>query len=105
MPVKVTPEKIKGILRNVVEPELGADLVTLQYIDGVEVDKGKVTVKFHLTSPFSPLAEFMGIEIRRVLRQHGIEARVLITDHKDKDKINDFVNWIDIKNVNFTLKP
>ncbi len=94
---KLTPEKVKGILRTVVEPELGADLITLEFIDSVEVNQGKVIVKFHLTSPFSPIAEFMGIEIRRALKQHGIEAQAIITDHKDKDRINEYVNWIKLK--------
>jgi metal-sulfur cluster biosynthetic enzyme len=94
---KVNPEKIKGILRGVVEPELGADLVSLDYIDDIEVKGQKVTVKFHLTSPFSPVAEFMGIEIRRALKEKGIDAKVIITDHKDMDRINEYINWVKIK--------
>jgi ATP-binding protein involved in chromosome partitioning len=102
---KITPEMVKGILRTVVEPELGADLITLGYIDSVEVKGNQAIVNFHLTSPFSPLAEFMGIEIRRALSEGGIDAKVFITDHQHKDDVNEYVNWIKLKNVNFTLKP
>ena len=95
--VKVTREKVEGILRGVVEPELGADLVTLGYIDNIEVRGNKATVKFHLTSPFSPVAEFMGIEIRRALKDRGIDAEAIITEHREKDRINGYVNWVKLK--------
>lgn len=93
----ITPEKVKGILRTVIEPELGADLVTLGYIDKVEVKEGKAIVDFHLTSPFSPLADYMGIEIRRALLKEGIASKAFISDHKEKDRVNEYVNWIKLK--------
>jgi ATP-binding protein involved in chromosome partitioning len=98
---KLTEQDVKGILMTVVEPELGTDLVTLGYIDDIEIHGKRAKIKFHLTSPFSPMGEFMGVEIRRALKEHGIESEAIITDHKNEDRINDYINWVKLKNVNW----
>ena len=61
-----------------------------------EVDGGRVTVRFHLTSPLCPakFAGAIGQEIRRrVARLPGVEAvEVVLTDHFMADALHRLIN-------------
>ena len=92
--VAITPEKVINLLRTIMDPELGSDLVSLGFIEDVSVERGKAIVRFHLSDPFSPLGQFFGVEIRRVLLKNKIPSQAFITDHKKKDTINAYVNWV-----------
>ncbi len=50
----VTVEDVEHALSNVIDPELGLDFVELGLIYGIEIDEGKVTVTFSLTTPACP---------------------------------------------------
>jgi ATP-binding protein involved in chromosome partitioning len=56
----LTKEAVLDALRTVQEPELGADLVSLDMIRDVEVDGDKVRFTLVLTTSFCPL----GMEIQ-----------------------------------------
>ncbi len=90
---RFSKHKILALLSDVIDPDLGNDIVSLGFVDEVRKDyKGRVVVKFHLLSPF----ELHGLEtallIRKLLLDAGYEPKVLITDHKDADRINFLVN-------------
>lgn len=52
----VKKKKIFEQLKNVVDPELGVNIVDLGLIYDVVVEKGKVSILMTLTSPYCPLA-------------------------------------------------
>ena len=61
-------------LREVVDPELGLNIVEAGFVRDVKIEGGKVRVDLMLTSPFCPLAFFIIGRIREVVRQiEGVE--------------------------------
>lgn len=61
-------DNLLGALENVIDPELGIDIVNLGLIYGVEMDdEGLCTVTMTLTSMGCPLAGHIEQDIRRAL--------------------------------------
>ncbi len=57
--MEITKEKVLDALSNVIEPDLGKDLVTLNMIKDVAVDGKKVSFTVVLTTPACPLKELI----------------------------------------------
>lgn len=65
---KELEENILGALENVIDPELGIDIVNLGLVYGVAIDdEGFCTVTMTLTSMGCPLAGHIEADIRRAL--------------------------------------
>ena len=68
-----TVDDVEEALRDVVDPELGINVVDLGLIYGVEVDEGHAVVMMTLTTPHCPVAESMPAEVElRVSAVPGI---------------------------------
>lgn len=52
-------EKIRSALREVIDFEIGLDVVALGLIRNIEVTDDKVVITMILTSPMCPMASFM----------------------------------------------
>ena len=50
-----TKDDVYDALSNVIDPELGLDFVELGLIYGVEIDGGRVSITFTLTTPACPI--------------------------------------------------
>ena len=79
------------------DPEVRTSIAELGLLDEVEVDGGRVTVRFHLTSPLCPakFAGAIGQEIRRkVARLPGgsKEVEVVLTDHFMAEALHRLIN-------------
>jgi ATP-binding protein involved in chromosome partitioning len=69
----ITEEMVLGALRNVREPELHKDLVTLNMIRDIKIKDKDVTFTIVLTTPACPLTAQMELNCRDVLKQIGVE--------------------------------
>jgi metal-sulfur cluster biosynthetic enzyme len=60
-------DRVRRVAGAVKDPEVRTSIAELGLLDDVEVDGGRVTVRFHLTSPLCParFAGAIGQEIRR----------------------------------------
>ncbi len=60
-------EKIREKLRQVIDPELGIDIVSLGLIYDIRYEGGEAEIDLTLTSPGCPLAGVIDMEIKKAL--------------------------------------
>ena len=75
----VTERDVLDALVNVVDPDIGIDIVSLGLVYDVKVSSGKVFVLFTLTFPGCPYADFLVEEVKNAAL--GVEG-VLSVDVK-----------------------
>lgn len=63
-----TPDKVQAALQEVVDPELGVNIVDLGLVYGVDVTDGCVRVTMTLTTPGCPLHASMSEAAERAIR-------------------------------------
>ena len=62
------PELVRGLLRTVIDPELGVNIVDLGLVYEIATDDGgTVTIEMTLTTPGCPLGGFLEDQIRACL--------------------------------------
>jgi metal-sulfur cluster biosynthetic enzyme len=92
----VDPERVRRVAGGVKDPEVRTSIAELGLLDEVEVDGGRVTVRFHLTSPLCPhrFAGQIGREIRgRVGRLPGVQSvEVVLQDHFAAAELHRLIN-------------
>ena len=76
--MSITKEQILEALKNVNDPELNKDLVTLDMIKDVAVDGGRVRVGIELTTPACPLKDTIKRDVERELKRLDGVADVAI---------------------------
>jgi metal-sulfur cluster biosynthetic enzyme len=64
-----TPALVRELLREVIDPELGLDIVELGLLRAVDVGDGVARVHFTVTTPACPLSSYIEDEIRACLWQ------------------------------------
>lgn len=69
-------EQLREALRDVIDPELGVDIVSLGLVYGLEVNDRVAAVVLTTTTPACPLGEYLTDEVRRVLLSGGAVDRV-----------------------------
>lgn len=65
----ITTEQVKSKLKEVVDPEIGVNIVDLGLIYKIKIDKDNVNVLMTLTTPGCPLAAMFDQEVARKVRQ------------------------------------
>jgi metal-sulfur cluster biosynthetic enzyme len=68
--------QLREALREVIDPELGIDIVSLGLVFGLEVNGRDAAVLMTTTTPACPLGEYLTDEVRRVLVTGGWVDRV-----------------------------
>lgn len=74
----VTDELVLDLLGDVIDPELGVDIVNLGLVYGVRIESGAVEVRMTLTTPGCPLHAYLDDEISRCLAQLPGAPRVRV---------------------------
>ena len=74
----VTKEKVIEVLRNVVDPEIGLNIVDLGFVYGVDVAEKKIHVRMTLTTPGCPMHAMFVHEVENALKSacEGKEVEV-----------------------------
>lgn len=71
-------DQLRELLRDVIDPELGVDIVSLGLVYGIEVNGRDVAVLATTTTPACPLGDYITAEIERVLLDSGAADRVRV---------------------------
>jgi metal-sulfur cluster biosynthetic enzyme len=71
-------DQLRELLREVLDPELGVDIVALGLVYGIEVSDRVAVVLATTTTPACPLGEYISAEIERVLLGSGAVDRVAV---------------------------
>ena len=70
----VDQDSVLEALSNVIDPELGLDFVELGLIYGVEIDDGRVSITFTLTTPACPIGPQVSEQIVEFVSEvEGVE--------------------------------
>ena len=73
----VDEESVVEALSNVIDPELGLDFVELGLIYGIEIDGGRVSITFTLTTPACPIGPQVSEQIEEFVGEiEGVEEVV-----------------------------
>ncbi len=73
-PMPLNDRQVTDALRNVMDPDLGRDLVSLQMVKGIAVERGDVSVEIELTTPACPLKDKIRDDIVAAIRAKGDEV-------------------------------
>ncbi len=65
----ITPEQVRDALREVIDPEIGIDIVELGLVYGIEVEDKKVSISVTMTTPACPLHTYVLESIETTLKK------------------------------------
>jgi metal-sulfur cluster biosynthetic enzyme len=69
-------DEIRAALKQVIDPEIGINIVDLGLVYGIEQNAERVALRVTMTTPTCPLGEHITEEIERVLRRIEPERRI-----------------------------
>lgn len=87
-------EIVENKLKEIIDPEVGLDLVTLNTIDNLEVDEeGNVKVVFRPTTPFCPLGIQLALSIKKAIKEiNGVKnVEVEVIDYVFAEQANELL--------------
>jgi len=71
-------EKIREKLKEIIDPEIGFDIVSLGLIEEIKVEKNRAFIKILPTSPFCPYLSLIVEEIYQKLGELNLDVEVEI---------------------------
>lgn len=75
-------DQLRELLREVIDPELGVDIVGLGLVYGLELSHRVAAVTMTTTTPACPMGSYLSEEVERVLLESGSVDRVeLVLTH------------------------
>jgi metal-sulfur cluster biosynthetic enzyme len=89
----VTEDQVRDALSEVIDPEIGINIVDLGLVYDVRIDAGHVEVDFMVTTPLCPLGPYLVRAVEsRLLALPGVasaEARVVLHPPWDPSLMSD----------------
>ena len=86
MPVKggqmnnaISKDSVFNALKQVIDPEIGINLVDLGMIKDVEIKNEEITVKMVLTSPFCPMLDYLAEKVKSKVESVSPGAKVIVS--------------------------
>lgn len=76
----VTVDRVREVLRHVVDPELGINVVDLGLVYDVSVEDGRVTVAMTMTTPACPMGETLTEQAEARIQQNVPGVRSVMVD-------------------------
>jgi len=73
-----TVDEVLGALREVLDPEIGINVVDLGLLYGVAIDGADVRVRLGMTAPTCPLAEHLAASAERAIALRVPGARAVV---------------------------
>ena len=74
----ITKEGILEVLKTVIDPEIGINIVDMGFIYKIEVDGKKVRIEMTLTTPGCPMCNMFLFEIEKAVKKKFGNAEVKI---------------------------
>jgi metal-sulfur cluster biosynthetic enzyme len=73
-------DAIWAALRDVMDPELGVNIVDLGLVYGVDIDGGAVRVTMTMTSPACPMRDYLEGLVESAVTEHVSDVRSVVVD-------------------------
>ncbi len=78
---QITEEQVLDQLRNIIDPDLKKDIVTLEFIKDLEIKGGDVSLRIVLTTPACPVKEQFELDAKQLIGSiEGVENVNVIMD-------------------------
>lgn len=71
-------DQVYDVLRQVIDPEIGINVVDLGLVYGIDADDQHITVDMTMTTAACPLGAYITENARTLLRQHFPDAEVMV---------------------------
>lgn len=65
---EITKERVLEVLKNVIDPEIGLNIVDLGFIYGIDIKGKKIHVRMTLTTPGCPMHQMFVHEVESALK-------------------------------------
>lgn len=79
----MTEEEIRDALREVVDPELGVNIVDLGLVYGIAIDGTAVRITMTMTSPACPLRDYLQTLVETAITDRIPDAATIVIDIVD----------------------
>lgn len=91
---KELKHQIIHALEQVIDPEVGMNVLEVRLIQNLKIDNGVVHLTFTPTSPICPLAFQLGIDIKKAIEKvEGVEKIMMDVDgYIDNAKLKSAIN-------------
>ena len=90
---------VRDLLREVDDPELGDDIVSLGLVNDVTVEGDRVDIDLALGAPYSPTESSIAAEVRELLAEEGLEVDLSATVPDRDDLASEDQVLPNVKNV------
>jgi len=75
----ISKDSVFNALKQVIDPEIGINLVDLGMIKDIEIKDEEITVKMVLTSPFCPMIDYLVEQVKNKVESVAPDTRVIVS--------------------------